>query len=267
MILSNENNDIKLNVLSCSIFCLFPDYEQYNKYSVVGALPKLEKLDTFFSSTREKRDVNDKPVSINSNSTSTLARIPLTSTSSTVNSVTNSTIPTVNLNNTRLLGVNGTGQRKDVVNTVKPTIVSEPISTDASKTTASNNNNNNNSNNINKNLGSLNKNEYTTQSSTSIDDDLDSKILESVDMPSENFNRTLTEHFKNETFRYEHFQYYNSTTIVNEQKSLEYWGNMKNFTISPLLSKSHRRAIVSNIFTFLLCVQIVVEIILFYFFI
>lgn len=188
--------------------------------------------------TRERRDLHDKPIT-----NTTLVRVPLTSTTKSDNS-TNSAQPvvltpntkstpqtSVNVENPKLLGVNGTGQRKDITST-KPTIVSEPISTDASKPTVTVNNIKNT------------KNEYTTPKS--IDDELHDSIISEIDKPFENINQTLKDHLQNTTFKEETYQYYNSTTIVNKEKSLEYWSNMKNFTVSSLLSKSHRRAIVNN---------------------
>lgn len=82
----------------------------------------------------------------------------------------------------------------------------------------------------------MNKSEYATQSPKTDDDDAYDSIISEIDKPFENINKTLKENY----------QYYNSTTIVSKEKSLEYWSNLKNLTTSHLLSKSHRRAIVSK---------------------
>lgn len=47
------------------------------------------------------------------------------------------------------------------------------------------------------------------------------------------------------TRKVENFQYYNATIITNASKFDEYWSEKRDYVISNILSKSHRKALVS----------------------
>lgn len=128
-----------------------------------------------------------------------------------------------------LLGVNGTGQRKDASTnaTVATSIVSDPISADDGKAT--------------KPLLSATANPQLN--SMPVETKVNETIIDSIDLPDADFNKTLTEHDVAE--KEDYYQYYNSTTVVDAQRSKDYWSIERNYTVSNLLSTSHRRAIVS----------------------
>lgn len=210
----------------------------YNKYEVIGNLQPLATHEATIN-LREKRELNAKDSTTVINS-STIAP----STKSLENDSVNQT-QTINLeNNTRLLGANGTGQRKDVISTVKPTIVSEPLNSSGTKLTKGLTSIN--SDNINGTTTTIAAATSTTSPSTIVEELPTDEILGEVDITGENINKTIHDHLKNGTYNVDYYQYYNSTTIVDKKKSKEYWSNLNNFTVSNLLSKSHRRAIVSE---------------------
>lgn len=133
-----------------------------------------------------------------------------------------------------LLGVNGAGQRKEYsknINATKPTELTakstskltpvtstKPLPTDASNPVE-----------------------------TSLSDDFE-KIVDTIDEPEDAINKTINEHTTNSTQKKNFFQYYNSIAVADRNKSNEYWSDNKNYTVSNILSKSHRRAIVRIIF-------------------
>lgn len=137
-----------------------------------------------------------------------------------------------------LLGVNGTGQRKDYS-------VSSPTSLPTSVTSATDN--------AKPKLGmTLTKTSVTsipsgilsTSSVATSDEE-----FENFDVSEDAFNKTIKDNLgKTGATKEDYFQYYNSTTMVDEKKMNEYWDSWQNFTVSALLSKSHRRAIVSSKF-------------------
>lgn len=163
--------------------------------------------------------------------------------SSAASSVTTSNAPTTDKvsltetpkadNTQRLLGFNGTGQRKDY-STVNGTKVLDAVSQQPS-------NANNKSSSINKSLGAVQSSKPTETSSIEDED----KLIDEIDEPEEAINKTVGEHFVNQTQKTDYFQYYNSTRITDKNKSDEYWAEEKAFITSSILSKSHRRAIVS----------------------
>lgn len=132
----------------------------------------------------------------------------------------------------RLLGVNGTGQRKDISTlngTKAPDVVPQQPTISNSKTSA-----------INKSLGAA----QSTKPIESVVPDDEEKLIDEIDEPEETINKTVGEHYANQTQKTDYFQYYNSTTTTDKNKSDEYWAVNKDYIVSSILSKSHRRAIV-----------------------
>lgn len=148
--------------------------------------------------------------------------------------------PTV-ANTPHLLGANGTGQRKDYNITTNDkkvtTIVSEPLNAN------NNNNNNNKTSTINKSLGATAQ--PIKPDIEAMDTDEMEKSIATIDEPEEAINKTLEAQISNITSKVDYFQYYNSTLLVDKNKSDELWAMEKEYTVSNILSKSHRRAIVS----------------------
>lgn len=137
-------------------------------------------------------------------------------------------------NGPRLFGANGTGQRKDY-STVSSTKVSDsgpskPANSDSKSAS------------INTSLGAVSSTKPAPEQPVPEDEE---KLIEGIDEPEEAINKTVEDHVVNQTKKTDYFQYYNSTLTVDRNKSDEYWAVKKNYTISTILSKSHRRAIVS----------------------
>lgn len=174
--------------------------------------------------------------------------------SSAASSVSNAPIPDkVSLTETpkvetapRLLGVNGTGQRKDIsaLNGPKATDVvpPQPPIISNSKTSA-----------INKSLGAA----QSTKPIEAVVPDDEEKLIDEIDEPEETINKTVGEHYSNQTQKTDYFQYYNSTTTTDKNNSDEYWAVKKEYIFSSILSKSHRRAIVrkQEVDWFLVCIE------------
>ncbi|XP_037918633.1 plexin domain-containing protein 2 isoform X2 [Hermetia illucens] len=121
----------------------------------------------------------------------------------------------------QLLGVNGTGQRKDYTTTKKPEIVSEPINP-VPKVTK---------------LSTPKKvNVNATDSMTMTD-----TIIDEVDQPENNTRNELTKYNITEVKEDFHL-YYNSSVLVDKELIAQYWNEFKNITPNSMLSKSHRRA-------------------------
>lgn len=191
---------------------------------------------------RAKRDVSVSQPQLPSPSPSQPSSQPAPSVASSVSPV-NTSIDKVSQidtpkieNGVRLLGVNGTGQRKDYSTVNGKTILDVP-----SKSLATTSDNK--SSTINKSLGAVQSTKSTEQP---INDD-EEKLIDEIDEPEEAINKTVDEHLMNQTHKTDYFQYYNSTTITDKNKSDEYWAEKKDYIISGILSKSHRRAIVSSV--------------------
>lgn len=188
------------------LLSIISDFDSaYNSYIVIDSVPK---TDIFNIKLRDKRDVSNPIPSIGKNETN---QTPLTLDSS-----------------QHLLGVNGTGQRKDMpslnASTTTPSNKSEPM------------------NNATKKSSTL----LNSAIPTTIPDEVTETIVDEIDVPEENINKTIANQ-KNLTLKLDYYNYYNTTTSVNKDRSLDFWSNIKNFTVSQLLSSSHRRAIVSMI--------------------
>lgn len=163
------------------------------------------------------------PLPVTSNATSSSTSIP---TSSTTPDKLKPETPTPQSTQQHLLGENGAGQRKYYPNDTKT--VSESLSS-GNKTTS-----------INKGLGAVLQSTKQTEMEVTDTDDIGN-----IDEPEEAINKTITDELTNSTKKVDYFQYYNSTIMVNKNKSEEYWSEKKDYIISSILSKSHRRAIVS----------------------
>lgn len=201
-----------------------------------------------FKSYRVKRDTSQSP--------SSLASSVSTPTSSTnADKIAANDLPTVD-STPHLLGAYGTGQRKDynaTSGTNMPTVVSEPMNSNS-------NINNTKISTINKSLGAVAAIAATTASSTSqtteaTDTDEMDDLIGTIDESEEAINKTLDEKLSIKTQKVDYFQYYNSTKMINKNKSDEYWSEKKDYITSHILSKSHRRAIVSSCFSFVLFIQ------------
>lgn len=195
-----------------------------------------------FKSVRAKRETNIPQTTVATNAS-------ITSTTSTVSSKSAKTETSTTTDSApHLLGENGHGQRKDysTINgtTKAPAVSPEPSSADNKATK------------INKSLGAtagVNPTQITDDVSLPANDELD-QLIGNIDEPDDAINQTITDHINEaKTGKIDYFQYYNSTTIVDKSKSDEYWNAEREYTVSSILSKSHRRAIVSvdNCFEFM----------------
>lgn len=160
-------------------------------------------------------------------------------------------LPTVE-NQPQLLGVNGAGQRKDynTTNSAKPiplpaATVPSPAAPSQQPTTE-----NKSSATINTSLGTVQPNASQPSVEAAISDS-GTKVIDEIDEPEETINKTVNEHLAaehlaNQLPKTDYFQYYNSSTVVDKNKSDDYWSLSKDYIVSSILSKSHRRAIVSR---------------------
>lgn len=162
---------------------------------------------------------------------------------------TSASLPKVE-NPPRLLGVNGTGQRKDVstMNGTKSVALPTSVPTLSPSQQPSVDNK---SSTINKSLDAAQTN--LNQSTETPVSEKEDKLIDEIDEPEEAINKTVNEHLLDEHLakqlpKTDYFQYYNSTTTVDKNKSDEYWSQKKDYIVSSILSKSHRRAIVSGNF-------------------
>lgn len=182
---------------------------EYNSYIVIDSAPKTEPLAI---KLRDRRDVKVAGGTIK-----------------TSDSGGNQTSPPIVEDNQRLLGANGTGQRKDFSktnDTVKPTVVSDPLNVNIAKQPPK----------------GLTLESAVPANSTNDGND---SIIDAIDVPDGSISQAIDDHSKNLTLKTDYYQYYESATLVDKNKSDEFWSNMKNYTVSQLLSTSHRRAIVS----------------------
>lgn len=202
-----------------SIFFLGVDsYYQYNLENPESL--KYTKLD--LNTLRIKRDINQLPQKSSVNVTSDVAPTPTPTSTSSQNKQNDKS--DIEIDSTpHLLGVNGTGQRKDYSNNA--TNASNPLNSD-------------------------NKTAVHSFKLTEISELMgeDEKVVDTIDESDEAINKTINAHSTNNTLKNEYFQYYNSSTIVDKAKSDEYWSENRNYTVSTILSRSHRRAIVSGKF-------------------
>lgn len=232
-------------------FFLFTDLDAYNNYEVDSFLPDLEDIDTIQLISRVRRETQTLPPIIVTTAS------PITQTVKPIESTNVTVIPEQQKNENRinskitgssklglsseneptsmkkenstfrdrpLLGVNGTGQRKDIMGTVKPIVVSEPINPQTTNKTT------------------MLRWRQGEEKASDLDDELSFDRFDTADYDS---NQTLTKNNITAS-REDHHIFYNSTiSIVDESVINKYWTDLKNLTTSALLSKSHRRAMVS----------------------
>ncbi|XP_055844691.1 plexin domain-containing protein 2 isoform X2 [Episyrphus balteatus] len=225
-------------------FCVSLEFEQRYQYNALTDSSNLSELGSYsIVKLREKRQTDSKthyqsvpqdpnaPLPEQSNSTTSVdvkqeppGNVTLSTTA------TPSIIIPIVVNQKPLLGVNGTGQRKDFSDklTTKPPVVSDPIQPDATKKPATF---------PKKTLSGVSSVPTLIISTESPD-----KIAENVDVPE---NETLSDlenrHYTvNQTS--DHHIYYNSTIYVSKDTADEYWSSFKNITPNSMLSASHRRA-------------------------
>lgn len=225
-------------------FCVSRDFDQRNLYHTDSDLANLSHP-VYFSiiKLREKRQTDAKTQyqSIQQDQSNPMEQLNSTVTSVDVKqeppgnfsilstTVSPSIIIPMVVKQKPLLGVNGTGQRKDLSDkiTTKPPVVSEPIQFDTAKKSSF----------PKKTLSSSPTTPNSAMSAESPD-----KIVESVDVPE---NETITDlenrHYTvNQTT--DHHIYYNSTIYVSKDQADAYWNSFKNITANSMLSASHRRA-------------------------
>lgn len=211
------------------IFFFFPDNDNYHSYNVDGDI--LSSLNQYVVQYREKRDTDTQiaPVVNSSNA-------PTLSPSSTINQ---KLLPKEATIAPQLLGINGTGQRKDysipkttLLSDARPnlqhgiadssSVPSPAMSSSDAKTKA-----------------------YVTSSPSeqAADEDAFVDKIDESDERNKTINDTAAKDLINKE---ENWSYYNSTVGVDEKKAKQLWDSFQNFTVSALLSKSHRRAIVSD---------------------
>lgn len=206
----------------------------------------LRSLNDHFVNFRERRDVDTQiaPV-VNSSSAPTLSP----------------TGPSQKLSpkdlNQQLVGANGTGQRKDY-SVPRPTLLSDakPIQLGITEHATQPAGDGLAATMPTKLGKTLEKTVPVVTSSpgassgTSVvaDDSNEDDFLSKIDTPLESINKSIEEHYKGFHYEYkeDYFQYYNSTRFVDDTRTKQLWDSFQNFTVSALLSKSHRRAIVSH---------------------
>lgn len=195
-----------------SLYCCKTD-DLYYKYIAEDS----DRLQLFkFGVHRLKRD--------------TSATVPVTTTAETkkdseIKSTKDATIDTAHL-----LGVNGTGQRKEYSTNITATKSTELTAETTSKSTS---------------VASTQPSPIDTRNpvESSLSDDFE-KIVDAIDDSDDAINKTISKHTTNSKQKVDFFQYYNSIVVADKNKSNEYWSDTKNYTVSNILSKSHRRAIV-----------------------
>lgn len=221
----------------------------YETYETISNLPHLDSLDAFSINTRHRRQLAKVDL------TSTQAKdkeMPQQRTNSRmlgdIDAIANATataaavpVPTHIIASDRaLLGVNGTGQRKDYLGATKVPVVSEPINPNDSSNT-------NSSSSLSPSLlsSSTSPSSLTTPSpppstTRSIIDDW----VASVDASDDETSKIIEKN--NLTLKEDYHTYYRSAMIVDNDYVKKYWGNFENFKTDDLLSQSYRRAIVST---------------------
>lgn len=218
------------NAIKYQFYSLFNTGNHYH-YSIDNSHNpiQLQQLgNAAFESYRVKRDTNSPPSPVSSSASS----------SSTTSAPTSPTVPDKGKTDApestqeHLLGENGAGQRKYFANGTK--ITPDSLSSDSETLT------------INKSLqlGAVAQATKPVEAEATDNEDIE-KLIGTIDEPEEAINKTITDELTNSTKKVDYFQYYNSTTVVDKNKSEEYWSEKKEYTVSNILSRSHRRAIVS----------------------
>ncbi|XP_067638787.1 plexin domain-containing protein 2 isoform X2 [Eurosta solidaginis] len=132
-----------------------------------------------------------------------------------------------------LLGVNGTGQRRDFglkLSQPRITMVSDPIHPtlgDASGVSAKQ---------IEANVG--NGSSSNDQSSETLDE----KLIDNIDVPSNETFKEIGKHNYSINSTNDYHAYYNSSIYIDHTEADRVWSRVKNITFNAMLSQSHRRA-------------------------
>lgn len=235
-------------VISIPFFFFFLKCLGSNLYSyhIVGS----PSIDLDHVEFRQKRDVAQPPSPATPSAPHPAAAVVSTAAAPATLAAAHQTDPPKVENPSRpLLGVNGTGQRKDysATNGAKATAVSTPSTQPQLQQPSINTENK--SLTINQSLGTAQT--KLSEAEMKVLNEHDT-IIGEIDETDEDFNKTLNKHFaddhlENQVPKTDYFQYYNSTNYIGDRnKSDEYWSQKKDYIISSILSKSHRRAIVSG---------------------
>lgn len=170
----------------------------------------------------------------------TSATVPVTTTAETKKDAEITATKDATIDKAHLLGVNGAGQRKEYSTNITATKLTELTAKATSKSTP---------------VASTKPlpTDASNPVETSLSDDFE-KIIDAIDESDDAINKTINEHTTNSTQKKDFFQYYNSIAVADKNKSNEYWSEYKNYTVSNILSKSHRRAIVRIIAKFLILI-------------
>ncbi|XP_058978983.1 plexin domain-containing protein 1 isoform X2 [Musca domestica] len=160
-----------------------------------------------------------------------------------------------------LLGVNGTGQRKDMTDKIGTTTAATAVPTDITKSAdaTSSDEAKKNANQFPKKVLSATKVAATgvaatvagtiaaatgpvTGSTNSTEETDLEKLIDTIDVPEEDTLESLKKTNRTLDTTSDHHQYYNSTTYTDKDKADKYWNDIKNITPNWMLSQSHRRA-------------------------
>lgn len=189
---------IKINSHFCFFVLLFPDFEYFveNPTNLVTNLHQIN--------FRDKREVaTSVSPTATSNAPTSVPTQPAPSPTSQTTNDNNNNNSNNNQNeeyklegNQRLLGANGTGQRKDVSNlstttTIQPTIVAD-----------------------NKQPSNSNKNGGLGATQLHSPEEEYEKVVDSIDESDDAINKTLSEHLNNSTMKRDYFQYYNGKLLI-----------------------------------------------------
>ncbi|XP_017467282.1 PREDICTED: plexin domain-containing protein 2 isoform X2 [Rhagoletis zephyria] len=161
--------------------------------------------------------------SVSQNANGTASDAHKTAETATTSNISSIVVP-YNVADKPLLGVNGTGQRKDSgsqLSQPKTTIVSDPIQST---------------------LGAAAGFVQETSSNDQSTETTEEKLIDNVDVPD---NETVSEIEKNSytvNVTNDHHIYYNSSIYVDKAEADRVWEQIKNTSFNSMLSQSHRRA-------------------------
>uniref|UniRef100_A0A1I8PSQ6 PSI domain-containing protein n=1 Tax=Stomoxys calcitrans TaxID=35570 RepID=A0A1I8PSQ6_STOCA len=228
--------------------CATNPIEENDKKSIVDIKTQYQSVQTTNSSSAQAQP-----------SVNVTASAASTDTAASSSSATSSVI--VPSSSRPLLGVNGTGQRKDMTDkspiaaatTVQPDLIKgsdSATATDAKK----------NANQFPKKVLTTTKTAATSLlaaaaapvataaspaaaiSTNSTDKSDLEKLIDSIDLPEDETLDSLKKRNLTLNTTSDHHQYYNSTTYTDKDKADKYWNEIKNITPNVMLSQSHRRA-------------------------
>ncbi|XP_073828163.1 plexin domain containing lethal (1) G0289 isoform X2 [Musca autumnalis] len=162
-----------------------------------------------------------------------------------------------------LLGVNGTGQRKDMSDKIATTTAASPttLQTEITKSSADGGATSaeakKNANLYPKKVlsatkvaaagvaatvaGTIDAASGAAPTNKTEETDLE-KLIDTIDIPEEDTMEILKKTNRTLDTTSDHHQYYNSTTYTDKDKADKYWNEIRNITPNLMLSQSHRRA-------------------------